>query len=465
MVPSPRPRILIVDDDALMRDWLREVLEGQNMDVVVASDAQVAIEACVKQEFDAAILDIMMPGCSGVDLLAVLRERCPETPIVMMTAYASVETAVNSLRGGAFDYLAKPLHPDMLIASLQRALRIRALESENAQLRRAIDRTSSFGDLIGGSPAMREIYQLIRKVADRSCNVLITGESGTGKEVVARTIHFSGNRAEGPFVPINCASMPAGLLESELFGHVKGAFSGAHARNQGLVAAANGGTLFLDEIGEMAPELQAKMLRVIQDRSVRPVGGTDSRKLDVRVIAATNRDLREAVRNKTFRMDLYYRLHVVDIRIPPLRERREDIPMLVEAFLRRHGGDQHPGVSSAALKKLSGHPWNGNARELENTIERALVLCEGRRIQPGHLDLPEAGCVNLDAGSDWLSEALRKRLTVRELTDHYIGKVMNATGGRKTEAARILGLNRRTLYRWSLEHPASSGEVALHAAE
>jgi len=455
--PSPRS-VLVVDDDALTREWLRDVLDAENLRIECASDAESALESCTKNEFDVVLTDIQMPGRTGVELLSELHERCPDTPILMITAFASVQSAVDSLRCGAFDYLIKPLRREMVVAAVRRALRLRELECENAQLLRAVDDRSSFGDLIGSSQAMREIYHLIRKVADRECNLLITGESGTGKEVVARTIHLSGKRSQGPFVPINCASMPAGLLESELFGHVKGAFSGAHSRNEGLVAAADGGTLFLDEIGEMSPELQGKLLRVLQDRSVRPVGGVSSRKLDVRVIAATHRDLRAEVRNNRFRMDLYYRLHVVNIRIPPLRERKEDIPLLANEFLRRHGGEDHPELSGPALRSLLKQPWTGNARELENTIERALALCDGKQIQPRHLHLPRESAVPCDGGSDWLSEALRQRLSVRELTDRYIDRVLSATGGRKTDASRILGLNRRTLYRWQLQHRDAEGE-------
>jgi DNA-binding NtrC family response regulator len=332
------------------------------------------------QTFDVVLSDIMMPGQSGMDLLAQLHAAQPDLPVILMTGFASVDSAVAAMRGGAFDYVTKPFKLDAVMASLERAFQFRELERENARLRRAVDQTSAFGDLIGRSPAMRDIYALIRKISASGSSVLITGESGTGKEVVARTLHFTGLRASKPFVPINCTAMPEGLLESELFGHVKGAFTGAHANKKGLFEEADGGTLFLDEIGDMPLSLQSKMLRVLQDREIRAVGGTRAVKVDVRIIAATNKDLHREIEAGTFRKDLYYRLNVIPLRIPPLRERPEDIPLLAEAFLRRHAPERAPRISPAALERLMHHRWDGNARELENAIERALVLCAGDEI-------------------------------------------------------------------------------------
>ncbi len=293
-----------------------------------------------------------------------------------MTAFGTIQAAVDAMRAGALDFVTKPFRAGELLVSLERAFERRALEQENRVLRRAVARTSAFGELVGKSPAMNEIYALIRKIGASRSHVLITGESGTGKEVVARTIHFSGARGDKPFVPINCTAMPEGLLESELFGHVRGAFTGAHANKKGLFEAAAGGTLFLDEIGDMPISLQGKLLRVLQDKEVRPVGGNQSQKVDVRIIAATHQDMHRAIQEGRFRQDLYYRLNVIPIRIPPLRERAEDIPVLAEAFLRKHANDERAHFSNGATRKLMQGHWPGNARELENCIERALAFTD-----------------------------------------------------------------------------------------
>jgi two-component system response regulator PilR (NtrC family)/two-component system response regulator HydG len=301
---------------------------------------------------------------------------------------------------------------------------------------------------VGKSPAMNEIYALIRKVGASRSHVLITGESGTGKEVVARTIHFSGTRSDKPFVPINCTAMPEGLLESELFGHVRGAFTGAHTNKKGLFEAAAGGTLFLDEIGDMPISLQGKLLRVLQDKEIRPVGGTQSVKVDVRIIAATHQDMNRAIQEGRFRQDLYYRLNVIPIRIPPLRERADDIPVLAEAFLRKHASDERAHFNNAATRKLMQASWPGNARELENCIERALALTDGTEIQASDILIPsDAGNETNDIHELLMRLALERRMSVRELTDAYIAAALETAEGRKSEAARLLGMNRRTLYR------------------
>jgi DNA-binding NtrC family response regulator len=445
---SQERTVLVVDDDPLIRETLEDWLADRGLRSTAVESAARALEAVRESGFDVVLSDIMMPGQNGMDLLHELHELAPDLPVILMTGFASVDSAVAAMRAGAFDYVTKPFKLDAVMASLERAFQFRELERENARLRRAVDQTSSFGDLIGRSPAMREIYALIRKISASASSVLITGESGTGKEVVARTLHFTGVRASRPFVPINCTAMPEGLLESELFGHVKGAFTGAHATKKGLFEEADGGTLFLDEIGDMPPALQSKMLRVLQDREIRPVGGTRAIKVDVRIIAATNKDLHQEIERGAFRKDLYYRLNVIPLRIPPLRERPEDIPLLAEAFLRRHAPERPLRISDAALEQLMRHRWEGNARELENAIERALVLCSGSEIAPADLAF-EARPVQPGTSFEeaLLAEAFRKRLTVRELTDLYIERVLAECGGSKMEAARILGLNRRTLYR------------------
>jgi two-component system response regulator PilR (NtrC family)/two-component system response regulator HydG len=351
------------------------------------------------------------------------------------------------MQAGALDYITKPFEPEAVLLTLERALERRDLEEENRRLRRAVDRTSQFGELIGESPAMREIFALVRRVARNRSNVLITGESGTGKEVVARTIHFHGNRAEKPFVPINCTAIPEGLLESELFGHVRGAFTGAHSSKRGLFEHAHGGTLFLDEIGDMPLTLQGKLLRALQDREIRPVGGNKSVRMDVRIIVATNQNLREAMEQGRFREDLYYRLNVIPIEIPPLRERPEDIPPLAYAFLERHS-ESGRTISPAAMERLTRADWKGNARELENTIERALALSDSKEIQPEDLPLDLSGQEHPPASSQWLMHsATRRRLSLREMEDLYIDEILESTGGNKVQAAKVLGIDRKTLYR------------------
>jgi DNA-binding NtrC family response regulator len=396
-----------------------------------------------------------MPDRDGMALLAQLREIRRDTPVILMTAFGSIDSAVAAMRDGAFDYITKPFKRDAILASLERAFERRSLERENRWLRRALDRTTAFGDLLGATPAMREIFALIRKISSSRSNVLITGESGTGKEVVARTIHFTGSRASAPFVPINCTAMPEGLLESELFGHVRGAFTGAHANKRGLFEEAAGGTIFLDEIGDMSPALQGKLLRVLQDHEIRPVGGNKAVRVDVRVIAATNKDLRQEIAAGRFRQDLYYRLNVIAIHMPPLRERPEDIPLLAEAFLRKHSPDRAVTLSHEALEVLKRQPFEGNARELENAIERALLLASGDVIQPADLPFgrtsapPSRGAApsSVPPTGQLLDAAVERQLSLRELGELYIDRILELVHGNKVRAARILGINRRTLYR------------------
>ena len=441
--------VLVVDDDSAMGEMLVSLLDDHGIDAGWVDRADAAIDAVRDRDFDAVISDIKMPGRSGLELLGELRELRPELPVVLMTAFGSIDSAVEAMRGGAFHYVTKPFKREEVLVVLERAFEHRALQEENARLRLAVDRTASFGDLLGTSPAMREIFALLRKVADSRSSVLITGESGTGKEVVSRTLHFSGARRDRPFIPINCTAIPEGLLESELFGHKKGAFTGADSNKQGLFEKANGGTLFLDEIGDMGPGLQSKLLRVLQDGEVRPVGGTESVKVDVRIVAATNKDLQKEIEEGNFRRDLFYRLNVIPVHIPPLRERPEDVAVLAEAFVAKHSGGKRRRLSSAALQRLEGCSWRGNARELENVIERSLALCEGEVLAPEDLVLTdeEGGAGEGAGGGDWLRAIVARRMTLRELDDRYTEAILELTGGSKTRAAEILGINRRTLYR------------------
>jgi DNA-binding NtrC family response regulator len=445
---TSQSQLLIVDDDTAMREMLASLFRGRGYTVEEAASAAGALERAGEQCFDVVLSDIRMPGKTGIEMVGELRGRLPDTPVVLMTAFGSIDSAVESMRAGAFDYITKPFEPDAVVLTIERALERRALEEENRRLRRALDQTSSFGDLIGESPAMREIFALIRKVANSSSSVLISGESGTGKEVVARTIHYSGNRADHPFVPINCTAIPEGLLESELFGHVRGAFTGAHTTKQGLFEKANGGTLFLDEIGDMSLALQGKLLRVLQDREVRAVGGTQVTKVNLRIIAATNKVLSAEMEAENFREDLYYRLNVIPIYIPPLRERPQDVLPLAKAFVAKHSPNQPRSISASGLRYLAAFPWRGNARELENVIERALALSDLTQIDEKDLRLDSAACEGRDPSPAALAyAAAENRMTLRELEDRYIEEVMRITDGNKVHAAKILGIDRKTLYR------------------
>jgi DNA-binding NtrC family response regulator len=457
--------VLIVDDDSAMREMMVSLLESAGIRAQAAASAEAAIDALSDSDFDVVLSDVRMPGRDGIELLGRIRELRPESPVILMTAFGSIDSAVAAMRAGAFDYLAKPFQRDEVLLVVERAFEHRALTNEVQRLRAAVDRTSSFGDLIGASPAMREIFALIRRVADTGSSVLITGESGTGKEVVARTIHFSGARAAHPFIPVNCTAIPEGLLESELFGHVRGAFTGAVATKRGLFEKAQRGTLFLDEIGDMGPSLQAKILRVLQDREVRPVGGTESIRVDVRIVAATNKDLRAEMEAGRFRRDLFYRLNVIPIAIPPLRERPEDIPPLVDFFLRKHGRGGARTLSRAALDILVRLPWEGNARELENVVERALALTDAVDLGAEHLHLPREDRVAATTTPEALVRgAAQCRLSLRELEDLYSAEVLEMVGGNKLQAARILGINRRTLYRRGERSSASQDDDGDPAA-
>jgi len=441
--------VLVVDDDAAMGEMVASLLEDRNIEAIRANSADAALEIAAERPLDVVLSDIKMPGKSGIDLLGELRARQPDTPVVLMTAFGSIDSAVDAMQAGAFHYVTKPFKHEEVLAVLERAFEHRSLSEENVRLRRAVDKTSSFGDLLGMSPAMREIFALLRRIADSKSSVLITGESGTGKEVVSRTLHFSGPRRKAAFIPINCTAIPEGLLESELFGHQKGAFTGADSNKVGLFEKASGGTLFLDEIGDMSGSLQGKLLRVLQDGEVRRVGGTQTIRVDARIVAATNKDLREEIESSRFRRDLFYRLNVIPIRIPPLRERREDIAVLAEAFVRKHAAEAPRTLSRRAIEQLEQCRWEGNARELENVIERSLALCDHRQLDAADLVLPENEAASRvgASGADLVGAALAARLTLRELEDAYTNEVLRSTGGNKMEAARILGINRRTLYR------------------
>ena len=439
-----RATILVVDDDERLRQTLSILIRNLGHEAVAVEDVGAAETALAAREFDLVISDLRMPGGSGLDLLDLVLRSTPDTPVIVLTAYGTVETAVQAMHKGAFDYLLKPFDASEIELRIARALALRLTRAENDYLRAEIEERAGLEELIGVSEALGRVVALIKQVAPADATVLITGETGTGKELVARSIHRRSLRHERLLVPINLAAVPAELLESELFGHVRGAFTGAVTERAGKFELAHGGTLFLDEVGDTPLPLQAKILRVLQDGVVERVGSNQSREVDVRVVSATNRNLEEAVAAGTFRADLYYRLRVIQIEVPPLRERREDIRYLTAHFLRKFGTRRPAGVpriTESALRLLEEYPWPGNVRELENVIERAVVLCRGDTVGTGLLDLrmpasrapEEAAGLRLDAALD-------------RLECDIILKALEETKNVKARAARLLGVSERSLW-------------------
>jgi DNA-binding NtrC family response regulator len=455
-------RILVIDDDPSMLETLRAELEHRQFEVVTQVSAEAALQRLGEEPFGAVLSDINMSGMSGVDLCrraVALRE---DTPVIVMTAFASVESAVASIRAGAYDFVTKPFDADDLVLTIERALKNRELREEVIQLRQAVRELRPFDEMIGESPVMKKMYDVIARVADTEATVLVSGESGTGKELVARALHARSERAQGPFVAINCAAMPETLLESELFGHVKGAFTDAHGTRAGLFVRAKGGTLFLDEIGEMPLGMQAKLLRALQERTLRPVGGDSEVPFDVRIVAATNRDLDIEVEQKRFREDLFYRINVVQVQVPALRERENDVLLLAQSFLDQcqpKGRARVEGLTSAAADRLASYPWPGNVRELQNCISRAVALARFDRIGPD--DLPERIATFQPSTFSIEKVDPAKFLSMEEVERRYICQVLEALRGNKASAAKVLGLDRRTLYRkldqWRAEGVQSGG--------
>lgn len=456
---TQKARVFVIDDDAAMTCLLKEFLEGLGHEVraferahhalgalkvalSAADEAQGATSASLP---DLIVSDVRMPEMSGTEFLAQAHLLAPDIPIILATAFGSIESAISAVRQGAYDYVVKPFQLGEFEVSVSRALEARGLRADVHALKSASTRGWELARMMGKSAAMRDVFDLIERVAPSLATVLVTGESGTGKEMVARALHDLSPRAARPFVAINCSAIPEGLLESELFGHAKGAFTGALSAKRGLFAEADGGTVFLDEVGDMPLTLQAKLLRVLQERSVRPVGETVSRDIDVRIVAATHRDLKAAIASGHFREDLFYRLSVIPIVLPPLRQRREDIPLLANHFLRRYASLNSSNVSCIspdALQALMRMRWEGNVRQLENAVERAVVLARGERVERS--DLPnEDG----DDVEDFLARVVDTLPTLEELENRYMRFVLEKTGGRKEKAAQILGINRRTLLR------------------
>ncbi|MFN7995960.1 MAG: sigma-54 dependent transcriptional regulator [Bryobacteraceae bacterium] len=430
-------KILIVDDETVVRDSLGKWFSSEGYQSQPVGSAREALEAIQHAEYDVALLDIKMPGMDGMELQSRLREADPELTVIVMTGYASVETAVQALKQGAYDYITKPVDPDELSHLVSKALEHRKARREVVRLRETLQEVAPGTELIGRSPAMKKVFELVEMVAPTEATVLITGESGTGKEVVARSIHSAGSRRFMPMVTIHCGALTETLLESELFGHEKGAFTGAQYRKKGKFEVADGGTVFLDEISDISLKTQTDLLRVLQEKEIVRVGGNQPIKVDFRCIAATNKNLEALVKAGTFRPDLYYRLHVFCVDLPPLRERREDIPLLVAHFLNKFcmmTSRSVPQLSSEALNVLMSHEWPGNVRELENAVERALVVCRGPEIKPS------------DFSFQFQANGVPTGRTLEDVERVHIERILRETEHNLSRAARILDIDRTTLY-------------------
>jgi two-component system response regulator AtoC len=441
-------KVLVVDDERKMRRVLQILLERMGIDSVAAESGGEALERLQSERFDLVLTDLRMPGMTGIDLLSALRALDADVPVIVLTAYGTVQTAVEAMKRGAFDYVLKPFDLEAVEGTIRKALDLRRFRIENRYLREQADDVPAFENLIGVSPAMLTVYELVRRVAPTRSAVLITGETGTGKELVARAIHNLSPRQERLFVPLNCAAIPADLLESELFGHTRGSFTGAQADRTGKFELADGGTLFLDEIGDMAYPLQAKLLRVLQEGIIERIGSNKRIPVDVRVISSTHRNLETAIREDRFREDLYYRLNVFQIHLPPLRERREDVPHLAAFFLGRFSrelGKEPPALAAEAVALLGRHDWPGNVRELQNLMERAAVLAAGPEVDATffRLLLPRSPAAVPEAAP---GDALALEPAVEELERKLILRALSAANDNKAQAARLLGVSERTLW-------------------
>jgi DNA-binding NtrC family response regulator len=437
------PAILVADDDPVARDLLVEVLVREGYRVRAAGGGEECLRLAEAEPFDLALVDLRMPDLDGLAVLHRLSKLSAPLPVLILTAFATMDTAVEAIRAGAYDYLSKPFRIEEIKAAVRRTLEAQRLGRENREYRRELQGRYRPENLVGQSPEMVAIYKMIARVAAQDTTVLIQGETGTGKALVARAIHYASARAARPFVVVDCTAVPEALFESELFGHERGAFTGALQSRRGLIETADGGTCFLDEVGELPLPLQAKLLRLLQDRVIRRVGGNESIGVDVRIIAATNRDLRKRFEEGAFREDLYYRLNVVAIRVPPLRERKQDIPLLAQHFLNTWAAAGQPArrLARETLARLADYDWPGNVRELEHVIERALTLSSSELILPD--DLPP----ELERATPAPPTLPPRRMTLEALKHWYVHTVLEEAGGNKARAAELLGIDRRTLYR------------------
>ncbi|MDX2207657.1 MAG: sigma-54 dependent transcriptional regulator [Gemmatimonadales bacterium] len=449
---SQQPTVLVIDDESGILDTIRILLKKEGYEVITAQGGKASLDAVRGAGADIVVTDVRMPQVTGLDILQAVKDNDPMTPVILMTAQASLQSAIQAVNAGAFYYLQKPFGNDELLAILRRACEFRKIRVENKQLKQEIRRAGGGvrdnGHVtrpIGKSRRFLEVLRLAELIAPTDSTVLIGGESGTGKEVLARFLHQASGRADGPFMSINCGALPETLLESELFGHVKGSFTGAVRDKQGLFAAARGGTFFMDEVGEMPPSLQVKLLRVLQQREVIPVGATDSIPVDVRIIAATNRDLEDEVRLGNFRSDLFYRLNVIAVDLPPLRDRRDDLILLIDRFLEEmtEEGESPRALSSEALDAVMVYEWPGNVRELQNALEHAVVLSRGPLIEPQHLPAR----ITSQKKEPLVADRTQPNPTLDLIERSYIMFVLQAEGGNKTRAAEVLGIDPSTLYR------------------
>jgi DNA-binding NtrC family response regulator len=440
--------LLIVDDERAIREACREIAVSLGYSAYMADSAEQAYRALEAQNFDAVLLDLRLPGAGGLDALRRIKERRPEAVVVVVTGYGTVQSAVQAMKNGAYDYMTKPFSVDELKMLLERVSSHLKLKSENRMLREKVKSKQGYGGMVGRAPEMERLYRIIAKAANSVHPVLILGESGTGKEMVARSIHYSGPFRDKPFIPVDCGSLVPTLIESELFGYVKGAFTGANQSKDGLMSMAEGGTIFLDEVGELPVDLQAKMLRAIQEKEIRPVGSTRRVPINVRILAATNRDLEQGVMQGSFRRDLYFRLNVLSLRIPPLRERRQDIPLLIGHFLDRvaRSSGQEKMLSDDALKAMLAYDWPGNVRELENCLERTYAFTSGPSIHT--TDLPrEIANLPVEESSAGTGKGNGKIVSIAELEKRTILHAISELHGDKLQAARLLGIGKTTLYR------------------
>lgn len=445
-------RILVIDDEESIRELLADFLRSRGYEVTTTADGRSGLALLKEEKFELFLLDLMMPGMSGLDVLREAAAEKIEVPSIVITAFASVQTAVEAMKFGAFDYITKPFVLDDVHIAIKRALDVSRLQEENFRLKRELKKKFGYQKIIGNSVEIQGVIKFIEKIADTDSTVLITGESGTGKELVAKTIHYNSSRSRRPFVPLNCAAIPKDILESELFGHEKGAFTGAINTRLGRFELANNGTLFLDEIGELDPSLQVKLLRVLQEKEFERVGGVKTIKVDSRIVTATNKDLEKAVKEGQFREDLYYRLNVIPLHLPPLRKMKEDVPLLIEHFLHelsRRKKKEPPILTRETMNCLINHRWPGNVRELENLIERLIILKEGDEVTPD--DLPErlrekrhTPEISLK-GQRLSSEGVNLNVMIDEIENNMIVQALEISKGVKSKAANLLGLNRTTL--------------------
>jgi two-component system response regulator AtoC len=434
-----KAKILIVDDEAIVRESLRDWLNDASYQVFTAEDGHQTLEILEKERPDIVIADLVMPGMDGIELMKRAKDMLPNVEVIIITAYGSIPTAISAIREGAYDYIEKPFCPERVELLIEKLVKHQRLIEENYSLQQKLEERYRFEDIIAKSPKMQRVIEVIKVIANSNATILITGDSGTGKELVARAIHSQSHRRSKPFVAVSCAALPESLLESELFGHEKGAFTGAYSQKKGKFEVANRGTLFLDEIGEMSANIQVHLLRVLEEKEFTRVGGNELIKVDVRVISATNKDIRKAVANGEFREDLYYRLNVVSVELPLLREREEDIPLLAQHFLRKFAAENQKeiaGFSPEATDFLLKYEWPGNVRELENAIERAVILAKSSSIEVA--DLPQENLL--------LTHSAPPGESLRQVEKNHILNILSETGGNHSEAARTLGISRATLY-------------------